>query len=57
MYRAVLISVKLDRHIEWLCAREALGFESLDLHNVGRNQEKFIESFGRVVLPALRRLT
>jgi hypothetical protein len=57
MYRAVLISVKLDRHIEWLCAREALGFESLDLHNVGRNQEKFIESFGRIVLPALRRLT
>jgi len=56
MYRAVLISAELDQHVEWLRARAALGFESLDLHNVGRNQEQFIESFGRNVLPALQRI-
>jgi coenzyme F420-dependent glucose-6-phosphate dehydrogenase len=51
----VLISSDLDRHAEWLHERAALGFESLDLHNVGPNQHEFIEAFGSHVLPALRR--
>lgn len=54
MRKAVLISSDLDRHIEWLRERAALGFDSLDLHNVGRNQPEFIEAFGQHVLPALR---
>jgi coenzyme F420-dependent glucose-6-phosphate dehydrogenase len=54
MRESVLISADLDRHVEWLRERAALGFESLDLHNVGRNQRDFIEAFSRRVLPALR---
>jgi alkanesulfonate monooxygenase SsuD/methylene tetrahydromethanopterin reductase-like flavin-dependent oxidoreductase (luciferase family) len=55
MRRSVLISADLDQHIEWLRARAALGFETLNLHNVGRNQREFIAAFGRQVLPALRK--
>jgi probable non-F420 flavinoid oxidoreductase len=54
MHRTVLISSDLDRHIEWLRDRAALGFETLDLHNVGRNQREFIDAFSRHVLPVLR---
>jgi len=32
-----------------------LGFDRVYLHNVGRNQEQWIEVFGREVLPKLRR--
>lgn len=32
-----------------------LGFDRVYLHNVGRNQEEWLEVFGREVLPALRR--
>ncbi len=38
----------------WLADRMALGFETINLHNVGRNQADFIEFMGRHVLPALR---
>jgi alkanesulfonate monooxygenase SsuD/methylene tetrahydromethanopterin reductase-like flavin-dependent oxidoreductase (luciferase family) len=54
MHRIVLISSDLDRHVEWLRERMGLGFQSLDLHNVGRNQREFIDAFSRHVLPALR---
>jgi coenzyme F420-dependent glucose-6-phosphate dehydrogenase len=54
MRKTVLISADLDRHIEWLRERAALGFQTLDLHNVGRNQREFIDAFSRHVLPALR---
>jgi coenzyme F420-dependent glucose-6-phosphate dehydrogenase len=50
-----LISSDLDRHVQWLRERAALGIESLDLHNVGLNQHEFIEAFGSYVLPALKR--
>jgi alkanesulfonate monooxygenase SsuD/methylene tetrahydromethanopterin reductase-like flavin-dependent oxidoreductase (luciferase family) len=53
--KSVLISADLDQHIEWLRQRAALGFASLDLHNVGLNQHEFIDAFGKHVLPALRR--
>lgn len=52
--RFVLVSADPAQHVEWLRQRAALGFRSLDLHNVGRNQREFIETFGREVLPALR---
>ena len=54
MHKTVLVSADLDRHIEWLRERAALGFETLDLHNVGPNQREFIDAFSRRVLPALR---
>jgi probable non-F420 flavinoid oxidoreductase len=54
MRKTVLISADLDQHVEWLRERMALGFETLDLHNVGRNQREFIDAFSRHVVPALR---
>ena len=54
MRKSVLVSADLDRHIEWLRERAALGFETIDLHNVGRNQREFIDAFSSKVLPALR---
>jgi coenzyme F420-dependent glucose-6-phosphate dehydrogenase len=54
MRESVLISADLDRHVEWLRERMAQGPASLDLHNVGKNQQEFIEAFGSYVLPRLR---
>jgi len=54
MRKSVLISADLDQHVQWLRERAALGFETLNLHNVGRNQHEFIAAFGHHVLPALR---
>jgi hypothetical protein len=31
-----------------------MGFDSIFLHNVGRNQAEFIAAFGKDVLPRLR---
>ena len=50
------ISSDLQRHIDWLAKDIALGFEEIVLHNVGRNQEEFIDVFGDKVLPQLRSL-
>lgn len=47
----VRISADPGRHIEWLQADRALGFSHLYLHNVGRNQQEFIDIFGDQVLP------
>jgi coenzyme F420-dependent glucose-6-phosphate dehydrogenase len=49
----VRISADVERHLEWLRGDLALGFEQIYLHNVGRNQQEFIEIFGGRVLPAL----
>jgi len=51
---AVRISSDLGRHVEWLRRDAARGFEALYLHEVGLDQERFIETFGRQVLPLLR---
>jgi coenzyme F420-dependent glucose-6-phosphate dehydrogenase len=53
--RVVLVSSDLSQHVRWLRERIGLGFTSLDLHNVGRNQEDFIRAFGAFVLPELRK--
>ena len=55
MRARVFVSSDLQAHIEHLRRHAALGVETIDLHQVGPNQEAFIEAFGRVVLPALRR--
>jgi len=42
------------RHAAWLAEYAGLGFSELQLHQVGRNQEAFVETFGAKVLPQLR---
>jgi probable non-F420 flavinoid oxidoreductase len=51
---AVRISSDLDRHVEWLRGDLERGFDGLYLHEVGPEQERFVEVFGREVLPRLR---
>jgi probable non-F420 flavinoid oxidoreductase len=46
MDRSVHISADVERHIEWLQRYVELGFGKLFLHNVGRNQDEFIDAFG-----------
>lgn len=53
MHESVRISAELEQHIEWLQKYIDLGFSQLLLHNVNREQERFIEVFGEKVLPAL----
>lgn len=54
MREALLISSSLDRHVEWIGRYLELGFEEIHLHNVGRNQDAFLDAFGGKVLPQLR---
>lgn len=49
----VRISADPQQHIEWLQKDIDLGFNELILHNVNREQQQFIEVFGKQVLPAL----
>jgi probable non-F420 flavinoid oxidoreductase len=49
----VRISTDLDRHIDWLREDLELGFDELYIHNVHRDQRRFIDDFGTYVLPAL----
>lgn len=51
MDQSVHISADVGRHTEWLHGYVELGFERLYLHNVGPNQEAFIDAFGARVLP------
>jgi coenzyme F420-dependent glucose-6-phosphate dehydrogenase len=51
---AVRISSDLGRHVEWLRGDLARGFDGLYLHEVGPEQERFVETFGHKVLPRLR---
>jgi coenzyme F420-dependent glucose-6-phosphate dehydrogenase len=51
---AVRVSEQPDQHIEWLQRDIELGFDRIFLHNVQRDQLRFIEVFGDRVLPAVR---
>ncbi|HEX7195977.1 MAG TPA: TIGR03885 family FMN-dependent LLM class oxidoreductase [Candidatus Limnocylindria bacterium] len=51
---AVRISADLGRHVDWIQREVARGFEAIYLHEVGHEQERFVETFGREVLPRLR---
>lgn len=42
----VRISSDIERHLDWIAADVAMGFDEIYLHNVGRNQAAFIEAFG-----------
>jgi coenzyme F420-dependent glucose-6-phosphate dehydrogenase len=50
---AVRVSADLERHVEGIREARELGVGELYLHNVGRNQKEFIETFAREVLPAV----
>ena len=48
------ISSDPARHVEWLRRDVERGFEAVYLHEVGPDQERFIDTFARDVLPRLR---
>ena len=50
----VLMTSDLDRHIGHIQHYVDMGFDEIHLHDVGRDQARFIEVFGRDVLPNLR---
>jgi coenzyme F420-dependent glucose-6-phosphate dehydrogenase len=50
----VRVSSDVGRHAAWIEEDLAMGFERVYLHNVGRNQDAFITTFGREVLPRFR---
>ncbi len=49
----IRISSDIAQHIAWLEEDTKLGFDRILIHNVNREQERFIETFGERVLPAL----
>ncbi|HEX8939844.1 MAG TPA: TIGR03557 family F420-dependent LLM class oxidoreductase [Candidatus Limnocylindrales bacterium] len=49
----LLISADLEAHRRHIQHFLDMGFDQVYLHNVGRNQEAWIEAFGREVLPRL----
>ncbi|TNC51940.1 TIGR03885 family FMN-dependent LLM class oxidoreductase [Rubellimicrobium rubrum] len=51
---SILVSSSLDQHVEWIGRYAEMGFEEIYLHQVGRNQEGFLDVFGARVLPQLR---
>jgi coenzyme F420-dependent glucose-6-phosphate dehydrogenase len=54
MHENLFISHDLTAHVERLRALVDVGFETIVLHNVGRNQAEFIDAFAERVLPRLR---
>jgi probable non-F420 flavinoid oxidoreductase len=54
MHESLFISHDLAAHAERLAGLAELGWETMVLHNVGRNQAEFIDTFGEHVLPLLR---
>lgn len=49
----VLVSADLDRHAAALASYAELGFSRIYVHQVGTDQERFIDAFGERVLPQL----
>ncbi|RYZ22302.1 MAG: TIGR03885 family FMN-dependent LLM class oxidoreductase [Chitinophagaceae bacterium] len=47
----VIVSASPQAHIDAISELRELGFERIILHNVNREQERFIEDFGAKVLP------
>jgi coenzyme F420-dependent glucose-6-phosphate dehydrogenase len=56
MHESLRISSSSQQHLDWLAQDVELGFEEIHLHNVGTNQEQFIDYFGENVLPELTKL-
>jgi coenzyme F420-dependent glucose-6-phosphate dehydrogenase len=49
----VRVSSDLQQHIDWIKKDGELGFDTIILHNVNREQGSFIQTFGEKVLPVL----
>src|SRR5215210_7597806 len=49
----VLMSADLNVHREHIQHYAGLGFTEIYVHNVGRNQQEFIEAYGRQVIPRI----
>jgi probable non-F420 flavinoid oxidoreductase len=54
MRDTVLVSSDLGQHAAWLAEFAELGFDDIFVHNVGKQQERFIDDFGAFVLPNVR---
>jgi probable non-F420 flavinoid oxidoreductase len=54
MYKHIRISNDILQHIQWLQKDIELGFNEIYLHNVNRQQQTFIEAFGKQVIPSLQ---
>jgi len=52
--QSVLVSADPSRHAAELRALADLGFDGIYLHHVGREQDRFLETFGAKVVPELR---
>lgn len=53
LHESVNISSDLQEHLELIKTYRDMGFETIILHNVNRNQNDFITYFGKCVLPEL----
>ena len=51
--QTVRVSSDLARHAEWLSIYPELGVDAVYVMNAGKNQEAFIDAFGKDVLPQL----
>lgn len=51
----VRISANTNQHIDWIREDMQLGFERIILHNVNKEQQHFISTFGEKVLPHCRK--
>ncbi|MEO6395855.1 MAG: LLM class flavin-dependent oxidoreductase [Devosia sp.] len=54
--QSLAVSADWRRHLDWIAALFDLEPAEIHLHQIGRNQRDFIETFGAHVLPELRRL-
>ena len=54
MDAAVRISSDVGRHVEWIRRDLARGLDRVYLHEVGPEQERFVDVFGAQVLPRVR---
>ncbi|MET1012575.1 MAG: TIGR03885 family FMN-dependent LLM class oxidoreductase, partial [Actinomycetota bacterium] len=50
---AVLVSADLGQHAKWLLELTDLGVDAIYLHQVGKEQDAFIEAFAEHILPEL----
>lgn len=53
--KSVRVSSSAHQHLEWLLKDAELGFDTLFIHNVHRNQQAFISTFAQTVLPHFER--
>jgi probable non-F420 flavinoid oxidoreductase len=52
LHGSVLVSSDLGRHVDWIRRYAELGFDEINIHHVGQEQDAFIEAYGRGVLPS-----